>query len=134
MVCAVTTLQSISGLFTQWLACPIRPAKPFHPAAIHFAIMKKQFIYEKSVDLVEWKMSRKNNITQDVRPSNCFAIAYVVLSQTFWKVLVYMNWIASHRRVDEVVTFGSCKINNLLFADELVLHAWIFSTGSSARI
>jgi len=45
-----------------------------------------------------------------------------------------MNWIDSHRRVDEVVTVGSCRMNRLLFADELFLHAWIFSTGSSARI
>jgi len=45
-----------------------------------------------------------------------------------------MKWIDSHRRVDKSVTVGDCRINRLLFADELVLHAWIFSTGSSARI
>ena len=39
-----------------------------------------------------------------------------------------MNWIASHRRVGEGATFGNCRMNHLLFADELVLHAWIFST------
>jgi len=48
-----------------------------------------------------------------------------------------MNWIDSHRHVDEGVTVWKCMmpVNRLLFADELVLHAWIFSTGSSsARI
>ena len=40
----------------------------------------------------------------------------------------------SHRRVDKGVTVGNCKMNRLLFVDELVLHTWIFSTGSSARI
>jgi len=45
-----------------------------------------------------------------------------------------MNWIDSHRRVDEDAIVGDCRINRLLFADELVMHAWIFSTGSSARI
>jgi len=41
-----------------------------------------------------------------------------------------MKWIDSHRRVDKGVTVGNCKMNHLLFADELVLHEWIFSTGS----
>jgi len=36
--------------------------------------------------------------------------------------------------VDIGVTVGNCKMKRLLFADELVLHAWIFATGSSARI
>ena len=45
-----------------------------------------------------------------------------------------MNWIDSHKRIDEGVTVGNCKMNRLLFAHELVLHAWIFSAGSSARI
>jgi len=33
-----------------------------------------------------------------------------------------MNWIDSYR-VDEGVTAGSCRINRLLFADDLVLLA-----------
>ena len=37
--------------------------------------------------------------------------------------LVYMNWINSHSRVDEGVTVGSCRINRVLFADDLVLLA-----------
>jgi len=45
-----------------------------------------------------------------------------------------MNWIDSHRRVDEGVTVGNCRVNRFLFADELVLHASVFSTGSSVRI
>jgi len=32
-----------------------------------------------------------------------------------------MNWIDSHRRVDEGVTVGNCRENRFLFADELVL-------------
>jgi len=35
--------------------------------------------------------------------------------------LHHMNWIDSHSRVDEDVTGGSCRINRLLFADNLVL-------------
>jgi len=40
----------------------------------------------------------------------------------------------SHRRVDEGVTGGNCRMSRLRFAGELVLHVWIFSRGSSARI
>jgi len=32
-----------------------------------------------------------------------------------------MNWIDSHSRVEEGVTFVSCRSNRLLFADDLVL-------------
>ena len=39
-----------------------------------------------------------------------------------WRPLVNMNWIESHR-VNEGVTVGSCRINRLLFADDLVLLA-----------
>jgi len=45
-----------------------------------------------------------------------------------------MNWIGSHKRIDEDVAVGNCRMNRLRFADELVLHALIVSTGSSARI
>jgi len=45
-----------------------------------------------------------------------------------------MNLIDSHRRVDEGATVANCRMNRLLFADELVLHAWIFPMRSSARI
>ena len=37
--------------------------------------------------------------------------------------LVCMNWIDSYSRVDKSVTAGSCRINRLLFADDLVLLA-----------
>jgi len=30
-----------------------------------------------------------------------------------------MNWIDSHRSVDEGVTVGNCRMNRLLFVDEL---------------
>ena len=70
-----------------------------------------------------------------VRTSNSFAIAYVVLSQKLWRALVCMDRMTdSHRRVDMGVTVGNCRVNHLLFADELVLHAWSFSTGLSAHI
>jgi len=42
-----------------------------------------------------------------------------------------MYWIDSHRRVDKSVTVEKCRMNSLLFADELVLHVRIFSTGPS---
>jgi len=35
----------------------------------------KKYIYEKCVDVVECNISRKNHITQNVRPSNCCATA-----------------------------------------------------------
>jgi len=38
-----------------------------------------------------------------------------------------MNWTDSHRPVDKVVTVGNCRMNRLLFEDELGLHAWIFN-------
>jgi len=84
----------------------IRPAKPFRPATKHiFPIMRKWYIYEKCVDLVEWNISRKNHITQDVRPSNSCAIAYVVHSQKIWRVLVYTNWM--------IVTDASTRVSLL---------------------
>jgi len=33
----------------------------------------------------------------------------------------HMNWIDSHSRVDEGVRAGSCRINRLLFAEDLAL-------------
>ena len=47
----------------------------------HFANNEKVIIYEKSIDLVDCNISRKNNITLDVWPSNCCAITYMVHSQ-----------------------------------------------------
>ena len=35
-----------------------------------------------------------------------------------------MNWTDSHRRVDKDVIVGNCRMNSLLFAYELLLHAW----------
>ena len=67
---------------TLWPVGQIWSAKPFHLAAKQILpIMKKYYICEKCVDLVECNICRKNHITQDVWPSNCCAIAYVVLSQ-----------------------------------------------------
>jgi len=40
----------------------------------------------------------------------------------------------SHRRVDTGVTVGNCLMNRLLCAGKLVLHAWIFATGSAPRV
>jgi len=53
-------------------------------------------------------------------PSNCCVTAYVSLSKKFWKALVCMNRIDIHRCVDEGVTVGKCRMNRLLFADELI--------------
>ena len=100
----------------------------------HFANNKKPYIYEKYVDLVQCNISRKNQITQDVWPSNYCAIAYVVLSQKCRRAWSILNWIDSHRRVDKGVTVGNCRVNRFLFADEFAPHAWIFSAGSLARI
>jgi len=42
----------------------IRPAKLFHSAGEDIlSVKKKQYIYEKFVDLVECNISRNNNIT-----------------------------------------------------------------------
>jgi len=37
--------------------------------------------------------------------------------------IVNVHWTDSYSRVDEGVTVGSCKINRLIFADDLVLPA-----------
>ena len=46
---------------------------------VTFSLMKKECIYKKFVNLAEPKTFRINNITKDVRPSNCNVIAYVAL-------------------------------------------------------
>jgi len=97
----------------------IRPTKPSHPAAKHISpIIKKSYVYEKYVDLVECK---------NVLLSNCCAIAYVV-SPKKCRVLVYMNWIGSHRHVDEGVTVGNCKTNRLFLRKN-----WYCIRGSSQQ-
>ena len=45
-----------------------------------------------------------------------------------------MNWIDSHTHVDNGGIVGNYRMNRFRFADELVLHVWIFGTGSSAHI
>jgi len=42
-----------------------------------------------------------------------------------------MNWIDSHRRVDKGVTAGNCRMDCLLFADELAAYCM---RGSSHRV
>jgi len=44
-------------------------------------IMKKQYIYENTVDLVECNILRNNNITQGFRPSKCCVTAYVAFAK-----------------------------------------------------
>jgi len=76
-------------------------------------------------------------MTQDVWPSNCWAIAYVVYPKKFeepWAIWIWYSQRWRHRRLHKGVTIGNCRMNRLLFPDELVLHALIFSTGSSACI
>ena len=41
--------------------------------------------------------------------------------------LYELDRVDNHRRADEGVTVGNCRTNCLLFADDLVLHAVIFS-------
>jgi len=53
-------------------------------------------------------------MTQDVRLSNCCANGYVVLSQIICKVLVCMEWIDSHRHIDEGATVGSSRMDCLV--------------------
>ena len=79
---------SLSGLSTTRLASYIRPVKPCHPAVIHFARNEKSYICEKCVNLVECNISRKNHITQDVRPFECCATAYMALWQICLRALV----------------------------------------------
>jgi len=82
--------------------------------------------------LVESNISQKKHITQDVRPSNCCEIAYVVLSQKIWRALVYMNLTDSHRRVDEgvTVTVGNCRTNRWLC---FLRTNWHWMRGSSQQ-
>ena len=44
-----------------------------------------------------------------------------------------LNWIDSRSRVEEGVTVGSCKINRLLFLDDLVFLASSQKTSASPR-
>jgi len=46
-----------------------------------------------------------------------------VLSPRLFIIIVCMNWMVRHSRVDDDVTVGSCRINHLLLADILVLLA-----------
>jgi len=71
--CHHSSSESISGSFKLRPAGQTQPAKSFHPATKHIVPIMKKYIYEKCVDLVESIISR--NITQDVWPSNCCAIA-----------------------------------------------------------
>ena len=45
-------------------------------------------------------------------------------------LIVFMNWIDKYSQADECVMIGNCKINRLLFADDLVL---LFSTKSGLQ-
>ena len=75
----------------------------------------------------------KKSIKQDVWPLNCCAIAYVVSPKKFeepWSA--WIGWTIADASTRVLVL--NCRMNCLRFADEMVLHAWIFSTGSSARI
>jgi len=45
--------------------------------------------------------------------------------------IVHINWTASHNRVDEVVTVENCRINCLLFADDLVPLASVWKGAST---
>jgi len=102
----------------------------------HFANNEKiiQYIYEKCVDLVECSISRKKTHYARYLALELLCNSLCGLSQKIWSALVYMNLLDGHRRVDKGATVGNCRMNRLLFADELVLHAWIFATGSSAHI
>ena len=74
--------------------------------------------------------------------SNCIPAQKIVSESTKINhnrstlVLGSGNGVCCHHSslYDEGVTVGHYRMNSLLFADELVLHAWIFSTGSSTRI
>ena len=103
----------------------IQPAncEAISPGPKHILPIVKKYIYEKCVDLAERIISRKNHITQGAWPSNCCAIAYVVLSQKFWRALVYVNWTDSNRRFEKGVTVGNCRMDCLLFADDLVAYS-----------
>jgi len=59
------------------------------------------------------------------RPKNCSPLAPLVTPLVLAPLLflAYINWIDSQSRVDEGVSVGSCRINRLLFADNLVLLA-----------
>ena len=102
----------------------------------HFANNEKiiQYIYENCVNLAECKISRKKAHYARFLAFELLCNSLCSLSQKLWRALVYMNWIDSHRRVDKDVTAGNCMMNRLFCAGKLVLYAWIFSTGSSARI
>ena len=76
-------------------------------------------------------------MTQDVWPTNCCAKAYVVSPKKLRSPGLYeLDTVKddSHRRLHKGVTIGNCRMNSLLFPEELVRHAWIFATGYLACI
>ena len=73
----------------------------------------------------------KNHIKQDVWPSNW--CAYVVSPKKLGEPwCIWIGWTVADASTR--VSLLNCRMNRLRFADEMVLHAWTFSTGSSARI
>jgi len=136
MVCAVTT--PFHGLYQGSLHCGLGPNPTYEAISpgrkTHFAINEEIIHLRK----IYW-FGRMQHIPKKSHYARCLALELLCnswrgLSQEIWRALVYMNWTDSHRRVDKDVIVGNCRMNSLLFAYELLLHAWIFATGSSAHV
>ena len=129
MVRAATTLQSMSGLFTQRLAGQIRSVKPFHTAAMHFANNEK-IIYLRKIC---W-FGRMEHIPKKYHYARCPVLELFCNSlcgplPKIWESpgLLDSQSLTRRRRChcwelqDE--SFAFCgRISSLL-------HAWIFSAG-----
>ena len=97
---------------------------------------------EKIYSRKTWWFGRMQDIPKKSHDSRYLALELLCnslcgLPQKNWRVLVNMNWVQSRRR-SQMPPQGchcwNCRMNCLLYPDELVLHARIFSTGSSVCI
>ena len=99
----------------------------------HFANNEKKYGYEKYVDFVECNISRKKS-----HYARCPVLE--LLCNSLCGPLPNNLKIPGPNELDRQpqTRQRGCQgwelqMNRLLFANELVLHVWIFSTGSSAR-
>jgi len=82
----------------------IWPAKLFQPGhegissgrVDILSIMKKQYIYETFVDLVECNLFWNSYVTRDVWPTNCCAVAHVALWQESLETPAVDQWVVNH--------------------------------------
>jgi len=77
----------------------------------HFA-NNENIIYLRKM-LIWWNVTYREKITLRKMSSPRTVVLMWSTPKKNWRCLVYMNLIHSHRRVDEGVTVGNCRMNRL---------------------